>query len=161
MKMKKILAAALAAVCALTLMSGCGSSSDGPAKQPTAAQVTEKVWEFLVFKDTVVEVEDDLVKNYYNIDWDKVEDKCMYTSGSRATAEEVMVIKMKDAADVQLAKDAMRDRVEDQKIAYENYVPEEMTKLNNALICENGPYVLLVVADDTENAQTVFDEQFK
>ena len=84
----------------------------------------------------------------------------MYTSSSRATAEEVTVIRMKDAADIQLAQDAIAARIEDQKRSYESYMPDEMPKINNAAVYTHGSYAILVVADDTSGAEKTFEAQF-
>ena len=84
----------------------------------------------------------------------------MYMSGTRSTAEEVTVIKAKDAADVQHIKDAIDVRIEDQKFSYEDYKPEEMTKIDGALVLTHGNYVLLVMADDTSSVEKTFEAQF-
>ena len=135
--MKRWIAAALAAVCAFS-MAACGGKSGG--KEPAAADVVQAVAQGLTFQ--------------------KVADVSMYTSSSRATAEEVTVIRMKDAADIQLAQDAIAARIEDQKRSYESYMPDEMPKINNAAVYTHGSYAILVVADDTSGAEKTFEAQF-
>ena len=105
-------------------------------------------------------VDQDVFYNFYDIDAQKVADVSMYTSSSRATAEEVTVIRMKDAADIQLAQDAIAARIEDQKRSYESYMPDEMPKINNAAVYTHGSYAILVVADDTSGAEKTFEAQF-
>ena len=153
---------ALAACVALTACGGSQQSESQSAeeKQPTAAEVVEAVAGQLTFVDNMTTVDGDLFFDFYLLDTEKVEDACMYTSGSRATAEEVTVIKMKDAADVSLAQEAVDQRVKDQRAAYENYIPEELTKLDGAVTFTQGQYVMLVVADDPSPAEQAFEDQF-
>ncbi len=99
-------------------------------------------------------------RNIYNLDEEKLAEKTVRTSATRATAEEVSVFKVKDAADVGMVQDAINERIEDQKIAYENYVPAEMAKINNAAVYTNGSYVILVMADDTSKVEELFQAQF-
>ena len=49
-------------------------------------------------------------------------------------------------------------RVEDQKVAYTNYQPQEMTKLSDPVIETRGDTVILCVSDDNSAALSVIDE---
>lgn len=149
-----VVAVALAALLAL---SGCGGKSGG--KEPAAQAVVEAVAAEVPFVDTMSYVDDAQFSNFYRIDTEKIADKSMYV-GTRASAEEITVIRMKDAADIQLAKDAIAERLEDQRLAFENYQPGEMVKLQGAQIYTHGAYVMLVVADDTSKAEKAFNAQF-
>lgn len=152
--LKKVLAAAALTALVLT---GCGGKSGG--KEPAAQAVVEAVAAEVPFVDTMSYVDDRQFYNLYRLDQEKVADKSMYV-GTRASAEEITVVRMKDAADVQVVKDAMAERLEDQRLAFENYLPEEMTKIKGAQIYIHGAYVMLVVADDTSKAESAFNAQF-
>ena len=149
--MKKLFVIALAIITCLSLAACGGKSSDQSGKQPATADVVEAVASQLTFKDELMTLEDKMVANIYNLDEEKLAEK---------TAEEVSVFKVKDAADVGMVQDAINERIEDQKIAYENYVPAEMAKINNAAVYTNGSYVILVMADDTSKVEELFQAQF-
>ena len=157
--MKRLTAMMLTAALCLGL-TACGGSGTADGKQPPAADVVTAVAAQVAFKDNMALVDQALFSNFYRIDQEKVADTAMYT-GSRATAEEVTVIKMKNATDVQLAKDAFAERLADQKLAYENYVPEELPKIENAVVYTNGAYAILVVANDTSKVEKTFVAQLK
>ena len=154
--MKRILAVLLASLAVLAL-AACGKQADS-GKQPAAADVVAAVAGGLDLKDQMVTA--DFYSLYSSLDKEKVADASMYMSGTRSTAEEVTVIKAKDAADVQHIKDAINVRIEDQKFSYEDYKPEEMTKIGGALVLTHGNYVLLVMADDTSSVEKTFEAQF-
>lgn len=156
--MKRLIALA-AAVCLCFAASACGSKGGASGKEPEASAVVEAVSSKLAFKDNMTMLEEAQFTNFYRIDMEKVADQAMYAA-SRASAEEVTVIRMKDAKDVQLAKDAIEEHLEDQRIAFENYIPEEMAKIEAAQVYTQGAYVMLVVADSTEGAEDAFKAQF-
>lgn len=156
--MKKLVAGILAAVTCITMLSACGKGS--AQKEPATADVAKAVVDQLTFRDELMVLDDKQVDVIYRIDEDKIAEKTCYVSSSRATAEEVSVFKVKDAADLQMVKDAIEERIEDQKIAYENYVPEEMVKINGAVTYQQGNYVILVMADDTSSVEDTFKKQF-
>lgn len=155
---RKILEKALAIVTlAGLLLTGCGGKSGG--KEPSAQAVVEAVAGEVPFVDTMSYVDDAQFYNLYRIDEAKVADKSMYV-GTLASAEEITVIRVKDTADVQAAKDAIAGRLEDKKLAFQDYIPAEMAKIQSAQIYIHGAYVMLVVADDTSKAESAFNAQF-
>lgn len=156
--MKKIIAILVAAAACISMAACSGKSTSG--KQPSTADVVKAVSAEITFKDEMMTLDDGIVFNFYNIDEEKLAEKSCYVSSSRATAEEVSVFKVKDAADMQVVRDAVAQRIEDQKIAYENYVPEEMVKINNAVTYESGNYLILVMADDVSKVEEAFKAQF-
>lgn len=158
--MKKWIATILAAVTCMTMLTACGGKK-APQKEPATADVAKAVVEKLTFRDELMVLDDKQVDVIYRLDEDKIAEKTCYVSGSRATAEEVSVFKVKDAADTQMVKDAIAERIDDQKIAYENYVPEEMVKINGAVTLQNGNYLILVMADDTSAVEETFNQQFE
>ena len=50
------------------------------------------------------------------------------------------------------------ERLKNQKTAFEDYVPAEMTKLNNAVLVKKGNMVVLCVADDYAAAKKIVDK---
>ena len=113
-----------------------------------------------MFKDELVEVNENALENLYGLTSAEVADYKAYTSGTMSTAEEVAVFVAQDGK-VDTVKQAVETRVQDQKSAYQDYRPEEMTKLNSAIVREKGNVVVLVVADETEKANTLVDEILK
>ncbi len=132
------------------ILTGCGGKAKSNIVPAVAAQ---SILNNVTFRDTLMEAKGDVAKQWYGID-DKVSDFAIYISGSGATAEEIAVIK---SSDVQAAKATIEQRVADLKLAFENYVPAEMTKLNDPVIVTHGDIAILVLADDTAQAQKAVD----
>ena len=147
----KILSAALAA---LMLLAGCG----GPKSTDTVpGEAAARILEAVEFRDTLVEAEGDVAKEWYDLD-ENVSDFAIYISGSGATAEEIAVIK---TSDTDAAKAAVQKRVEDLRFRFGDYVPGEMVKLSDPVIVSKADIVILILADDLAAAQTIADEIVK
>lgn len=158
--MKRVLAILLTAAVGFS-MAACSKGTGGTGKTPAAADVVKAVSEKMTFTNEMMMVDADQFGNLYRIDLEKVEDKAILTDSSRATAEEITVIRMKDAKDVQIAKDAITEHIEDQRRSFEGYIEGEIPKLDNALVMTEGAYVILVVAPDTAPAEAAFQSQLK
>lgn len=121
------------------------------------ADAAEKILNEVVFLDTLIEAQGDVAKEWYALD-DKVSDFAIYISGSGATAEEIAVIK---SSDIETAKAAVERRLDDLKFRFKDYVPAEMTKLNDPVLAANGDVVILVLADDSDKAYKVVESIFE
>ncbi len=111
------------------------------------------------FKDNLAEVDTTMaLTRLYSLDPEQVEASMFYTN-SQATAEEIAVIKVKSDEYVQTVKDAYEARIADQKTACESYLPDEMPKLEAAVIYESGNYVVLCVSNDSDKTLEIIKEQ--
>ena len=109
------------------------------------------------FVDQMTPLELDAAVNVYGIDSAAVSAGKAYVS-TGATAEEIAVFTAADAGQVETVRAALEKRVEDQKVAYTNYQPQEMTKLSDPVIETRGDTVILCVSDDNSAALSVIDE---
>ena len=111
------------------------------------------------FKDNLAEVDTTMaLTRLYSLDPEQIEESMFYTN-SQATAEEIAVIKVKSEEYVQAVKEAYETRIADQKTACESYLPDEMPKLEAAVIYENGKYVVLCVSNDSDKALEIIQGQ--
>ena len=74
----------------------------------------------------------------------QVEDCVVYASIT-AGAEEIAVLRMTDEDAAKAALEALKGRVEDQIAALKDYQPEEVGKLDGAILDRQGTTVLLAV----------------
>lgn len=157
--MKKTITIAMAAVLAVSLLfAGCGKSEkteiDMEATMKAMMDATE-------VEDEMKKMEGEVVGNFYTIDENAVDSYLIYTSASGATAEEFAIFKAKDASGVEAIKTMLDQRVEDLGKRFEQYIPAEMAKVQNARITENGNYVVFICAGDTSAAEEAFEKAFQ
>ena len=83
-------------------------------------------------------------------------DICGYMSNG-ATAEEIIVARCADASAAQALETGISAYLQDQTAEMEKYMPEEVARLNGAILERNENCVVLCVTSDADNAKTIID----
>jgi len=99
------------------------------------------------FADEMTPIDGKTIESLYNIDY-AVSQQVYISSG--ATAEEVAIFELKDENDADKALDAVKQRIEVQKQDFETYIPEEIPKLENAIVKKAGQYVIVCISGGNE-----------
>ena len=152
----------MSVVCVLALLltlTACGGSDSQPQK--SAAEIADAIYSTQTFQDTLNAIDSDMLGDYYRIDAADLTDSKVYVSGSFSTAEEIAVFQASSSDAVENIKRAIDTRLEDLKLAFENYVPGEMTKINDPVLITKGTTVVLVLADDTAAVSDQVNELLK
>ena len=136
---------------ALTACGGGGAVGQTPYDPETAAQA---LLDSGAFSDALDTVDQDTA--LYGIDADTITGSAVYTSLS-AGAEEIAVLVLTDEDAAAAALDGLEARVADQKAVLESYQPDEVSKLDSAIVEQRGNSVLLAVAADAEKARAALD----
>ena len=80
---------------------------------------------------------------------------------SGSTAEEVAVFTAPDEATASTMKNNVQEFLNDQKTSFEDYIPEEAQRIDDAVLVVKGNYVILCVSGDSDKAQEIIDNAFK
>ena len=147
--MKKLLSFALALMSVLCLCS-CNKEE---GKTPATADVAAIISDSAEFTELIALTDDNIGPRYYGIDLEAIEEYEVLVCSSGALADEVAVFKMKDREDVEDMLDVVRERKQDLYDRFVDYVPEEINKINNAVIGSNGNYVYFVVSSNNSAAK--------
>ena len=140
------------------MLAGCGTTvgGNGDSKEALKINVTDMANELkngLTFEDSLSELDTNVALTYYGIDADKVKNSVVVVS-TGATAEEIAVFEAADQSSADAVKSACEDRNAD-------YKPSETSRLDKAIIKEDGNYVVYCVTDDTDKANEIIDKYFK
>ncbi len=152
----------MSVVCVLALLltlTACGGSDSQPQK--SAAEIADAIYSTQTFQDTLNAIDADMLGHYYRIDAADLTDSKVYVSGSFSTAEEIAVFQASSSDAVENIKKAIDTRLEDLKLAFENYFPGEMTKINDPVLITKGTTAVLVLADDTAAVSDQVNELLK
>ena len=165
---RKIISVMLTGTMIAGMLTGCGSDSDSStassANSAAAAQtnesvdvtaVADKLKNGIEFKDELAELDEAKIEKIIGISADSYTKAKVYVSSSGGTAEEIDCFEAKDADSAKAIADTLTARVESQKKVFENYVPEEMTKLNDPVLVTNGNYVYLCLSNDNDKAKEI------
>lgn len=133
-------------------MLGCGSS-----KAMSVSEVSDRLLKEIAYQDTLSKIDLDTAAMFFNLSGIDIKEAAIYeTSGW--TAEEIVVIECATAGDADKAKAMLETRIEEQKTNYVDYVPEEMDKLNAAVIVESGNFAVLSVSNEPDKAKSIIGE---
>ena len=134
------------------MLAGCGTTvgGNGDSKEALNINVTDMANELkngLTFEDSLSELDTNVALTYYGIDADKVKNSVVVVSTDQSSADAV--------------KSACEDRKAKQTTSYADYKPSETSRLDKAIIKEDGNYVVYCVTDDTDKANEIIDKYFK
>ncbi len=147
------------------MLAGCDTTvgGNGDSKEALNINVTDMANELkngLTFEDSLSELDTNVALTYYGIDADKVKNSVVVVS-TGATAEEIAVFEAADQSSADAVKSACEDRKAKQTTSYADYKPSETSRLDKAIIKEDGNYVVYCVTDDTDKANEIIDKYFK
>lgn len=146
---KRVIAAGLALLLALGL-AACGEKTGDfdPKTTPKA------LMDAGAFSEDLEELEEVILLRLYELDESKVAAAAGFAS-TGLTAEEVAVFEMTDEQAAQDAEALLRAHLDYQKESNVDYRPQEMPKLEKAVVERRGKTLLFLVAADYAAAETV------
>lgn len=151
--MKKQMIAAMLAV--LLLLSGCGKKSEKTAY--TADDVTT-LMDSGAFSGDMEQVDSAVAATLFGLDTNTVvEITCYMATNSAVSADEVAVFVLTDEEAAKTAVSACQAHVDSRTESSSQYCPDQVPKLEAAVIQRLGSTVLLAVGD-TEILPTAVDE---
>lgn len=80
----------------------------------------------------------------------------LYT-GSGYFADEVALLTLPNAKECRDAMDVVKEHVKEMREQFMFYVPEELNKIDHAVICQSGRYIFLCITNDYANAERVLN----
>lgn len=152
MNMRRIVSGWIGIMLIVSLLSGCAGRRD--AIEIDIHGLSSELLSQIAFVDELNAVGESVIDRIYGIE-DYVQAEVYIGSG--ATAEEIAVFEF---ADTESAADGLQlalERIEDQKADYEAYIPEEVKKLDRAVVKRYGRYVVVCVSN-SEMAEEIITQ---
>lgn len=158
----------LCCLLAILLLAGCAAGE--PDTQATAAEIggavidaqPEEFWAALhpLFADQDPEGLEAYLSTAYGLPREAwVDGIAVYTEGM--AAGEVAVLRLADGWDKDQAVQALWDYVDGRLIDFTGYAPEEAALVEDALVLEQGRWLLLAICPDPEAAEAAFRSFFE
>ena len=170
--MKRSIAALALVFCLLGagFLSGCkgqegggeGSGESPEAQSAAEIQVQALADQLLAevsFEDQLSQVDQNTALMLYGLEESQVADFAVY-AGSGATAEEIAVFEAVDGDAAKAVQEGMQARLSSQISDYGDYRPQEVPKLESAVVKTSGNYVVLCVSADNDAAADLIEEAF-
>ena len=157
--MKRFLSVLLMFAIGMGMLTGCSSGGETTGEL-SAVEVGERIQQTVSFQD-MKQGDLEKLQKLYQIEAGKVEDFILYTASSNVKADELAVIKVKDASDTENIKEKLQQRIEAQTIKLKDYRPEEYFLIEKHVLKTKGQFVLFAVSKEVDQIETVFDEALK
>ena len=159
--MKKLMALMMGIVCAIGL-TACGEKAqEAPQEQKFETTLVEAAAQVGAFSEELEELDADTAFMLYKLaDYGLVREDLTDAAVVRsagATCEEGAVLLFADEEKAGTAAEAMGDYLESQIESNENYRPNEIPKLEGAVLKTQGKTLLLAVANDAAAVRSLFE----
>jgi hypothetical protein len=124
-------------------------------------QMGQTIIDTVNYDDSLIIPSKRAVEEMYSVDFDSIGEAAIYVSGTLATTNELIIIRLADEKYSQEVKDALNKRVEEQKASYRDYNPSELYRLDKALTLHKGRYLLFSISNDNDTVKELFFDAFK
>ena len=122
-------------------------------------KVADKLKSEIKYDDKLAEPEKETIDILYpGLPQDKIKAMKIYVSSSGGTAEEIAAFEANDEETAKEIETKLNERITTQKASFENYVPEELKRLEKAFVVRKGNYVYLSVSADPDKAKSIIEE---
>ena len=158
--MKKTIAILLCLATAALLLCGCGK---GTANNVSLFDLKEAMLAATSFGDMAyVSSEDKDAKTYLatvsDLDYDLVDAfSITYAKDGKGNADEIVVIRVKDAANAALALATLETHLKTRQSIYATYDPTQSEKIGKGIAFSKGSYAVLIVSDDNAAVKKAFE----
>ena len=157
----------LCGIAALGMVSCGGGGTKAPS--PSSPSVTEmpvsvnigvsalgkEIFETGDYTDELSELADDMFDAVFQtVDLNMLTSKVAYV-GSGASAEQIVVAEAKDEASAGKVQEALAQKLQDDISQNEDYLPQEVSKLQKPVLVVSGNYVILCVSNDNDKIEQI------
>lgn len=149
--MKKIIAIISALILSIVCLAGCGGSEIDMTAAANSL-LTE-----VTFAEELQPTSENIALRRLGINETDVE-SCIAYASTNAVVDEFAVVK---ATNPEGVESSIRSHIDSQIQTYQSYAPDEVEKLNSAIVQVSGNYVIYVVSSDNSSAQSVVDSIIK
>ena len=101
------------------------------------------------------------LKNLYYINMNSIEDFISYAPKSNMDVEEILILKLKNGASMDEIKTKVNTRLEKQSESFKNYNPEKYEIIENAILEEEGQYLIFIISENSSSIYKLIKDNFK
>lgn len=156
--MKKIFLFFAVLVFSASVLCGCEQSNqNNKADAPPLKEVYTVIQNEVTLPDMLELKEKSDLENYYGIKEDDVADFYAAIDSSGVGQDEIVFIKAKDAASAGRVEERLNSRYDSKLKQNESYNPKEAAKIKKCSVKKNGNYVSMVISDDAEKIEQIYN----
>lgn len=146
-------------------LAGCGNNTKGAntVSMYDLCQVMEEADASLpemLYASSSEESADELFSHVSDMDYEKV-DSFFVSYSKEGKADEIVVVALKDPADIEEAKKSLIAHKEDRYKLLEQYEPKEVSRIDDGIVFTEKQYAVLIICDDTDSVRRAFEKKIK
>lgn len=156
-------------VSVLTLLIACAGCGSGKNAQNTVSMYDLRTAmeaadpdlpEMLNASSTEKDAEDNF-SNISDMEYKKVDSYFVSYSSDGHKADEIVVIAVKDKADVDEAKESLTKHQQDRYNLLQSYEPKQVSRIQDGLIFTEGQYAVLIITNHNDDVRKAFEDAIK
>ena len=107
-------------------------------------------------KESLTEQDQTALRRNFNLNAADYAGVMYYSTGANISAEEVLLVKVKNDSQVQEVVDAINERIDSRISDFEGYAPDEVKLLEDARQSVRGTYIFYACSPDADKYLSVF-----
>lgn len=104
---------------------------------------------------------EDKFTNISDMDYKKVDGYFVSYSQDGHKADEIVVVAVKDKADIDEAKESLEKHKQDRYNLLQSYEPKQVSRIENGIIFTEGSYAVLVITEHNDDVCKAFEDTIK
>ena len=157
--MKRIFSVLIVLLAFILLLAACGGAS-GKKPLPEGADLAKTLQDAGIFDDGLEAVDPETAAQFYGFTPEDGIEMQSWFSASGGTSEEFSLFTCRDEAALTAARKSAEARLENQKRTYRDYAPNEVPKLEGAVVRARDNILVVCVAADPEKAAKLLAPYF-
>ena len=145
--------AILGVILTVFFISACGGKES--TKTPSVSEIYDKIKAETEMPE-MISLDEKKLELLYGINLEQVEEFEVELVTANIKSDELAVIKAKEGA-VKDVLECVKQRLEEQKESFKDYLPDEYRVLEEAVVESKGDYVLLAVGKDADKMKEIFE----
>ena len=138
-------------------LTGCTTKNDTVLTTQGIADVVAKATNFT----ELVAADEKYLEKYLLIEAVDLASWSWQRDSSRVTPEMILVLEVKPEADQAAIKQAVQEYHDEQIFQYRDYQPDQVYKLENAKVLQNGAFIVLAVSPDAAKVNAALGNGWK
>lgn len=102
-----------------------------------------------------------ILKKLYYVNIKDLEDFIYYAPKSNMDEDEILVLKVKDEKNIPIIKSQIQKRIDKKAESFKNYRPEKYEIIKNAVLEDEGQYLIFIISQDSYNIKEAIKKDFK
>lgn len=148
----------VSSVLAIVLLTGCAAKTSGASSSSLSADERASALITKLNLSSLTSTKDRVIKGMIFNGEDVTSDAALYTSSQTGNSDSVGVFY---TTDVDKCKEALTSYLDSQKANAQTYNADQVFKISNAVVQDNGSEVIFVVCDDIEAAKKAVKDALK